>query len=360
VAGKYLLIGSPEAYSGKSAVVLGIAHRLQQQGLDISYGKPIGTCPSEHNDGLDEDVRFIAQTLQLHDNRLTPTVLSLCPETTGRRIRQEDTTNYGQRLSDLPALPGVDLALLEGPGTLSEGQLFGLSVPHMARSLEAHVVLVCRYHSDLVVDSLLSAQEQLGDRLVGVLINDVPSTQREMVETTIHPFLEHHKIPVLAILPSSDLLRSVSVAQLVHQLKAEVLCCPERTDLLVESLKIGAMNVNSALKYFRKARNMAVVTGGDRTDLQLAALETSTHCLILTGQIPPTPEILSRAEELEVPILSVDLDTLSTVEVVDHAFGQVRLHEPVKVAHIQQMMAKYFDCDRLLDLIGVRAPAKAG
>jgi len=359
VAGKYLLIGSAEAYSGKSAVVLGIAHRLQQRGLDISYGKPIGTCPSEQNDSVDEDVRFIAQTLKLSDDRLTPTFLSLNSDTTGQRLRQEDTTNYVQLLKDEPLAPAIDLAILEGPGTLHEGQLFDLSVPKIALALDANVLLVCRYHSDLVVDSLLAAKQQLGDRLTGILINDVPHTHRDLVESTICPFLEAHGIPVLAVLPSSDLLRSVSVAQLVHQLKAEVLCCPERMDLLVESLKIGAMNVNSALKYFRKARNMAVVTGGDRTDLQLAALESSTHCLILTGQIPPTQEIVSRAEELEVPILAVDLDTLSTVEVVDRAFGQVRLHEPVKVAHVQHMMAKHFDCDRLLDLLGVRAPAKA-
>lgn len=360
MAGKYLLIGSSEAYSGKSAVVLGIAHRLQKRGLDISYGKPVGTCPSELDDGVDEDVRFVAQTLKLPDNRLTPTLLNLSPETIQLRIRQEDTTDYVQRLQSEPLAPGIDLALLEGPGTLNEGQLFDLSVPQMAEALDANVVLVCRYRSELVVDSLLAARQQLGDRLVGVLINDVPTSERDAVETVVRPFLEGHGIPVFAILPSSALLRSVSVAQLVHQLKAEVLCCPERMDLLVESLKIGAMNVNSALKYFRKARNMAVVTGGDRTDLQLAALETSTHCLILTGQIPPTQDILNRAEELEVPILSVDLDTLSTVEVVDRAFGQVRLHEPVKVAHIQQMMTKYFDCDRLLNLLGVRAPAKAG
>ena len=59
---------------------------------------------------------------------------------------------------------------------------------------------------------------------------------------------------------------------------------------------------------------MAVVTGGDRTELQMAALETSTHCLILTGRIPPKEIIIERAESLEIPVLSVDTDTLTTVE----------------------------------------------
>ena len=145
----------------------------------------------------------------------------------------------------------------------------------------------------------------------------------------------------------------------VRSVNAEVLCRSDRLDLMVETLKIGAMNVNSALKYFRKGRNMAVVTGGDRADIQMAALETSTHCLILTGQLPPQPFILSRAEELEIPVLSVDLDTLTTVEIVDDAFGQVRLHEPIKVQCIRQMMDRHFDIERLMSQLGLEPAVPA-
>jgi len=119
------------------------------------------------------------------------------------------------------------------------------------------------------------------------------------------------------------------------------------------------MNVNSALEYFRKGRNMAIVTGGDRTDIQLAAFETSTQCLILTGHIPPSATILSRAEDLEIPILSVDLDTLTTVEIIDRAFGQVRLHEPIKIQSVYQMMQKHFNLERLLDKLGLTPIATA-
>jgi BioD-like phosphotransacetylase family protein len=223
----------------------------------------------------------------------------------------------------------------------------------VAEALNARVLLVARFHSLLIVGSLISARRRLGDRLLGVLINDIPEDRMEEVKTTVQPFLERQGIPILGLLPSSALLRSVSVADLVTQLNAEVLCRPDRLDLMVESLSIGAMNVNSALKYFRKGRNMAVVTGGDRADIQLAALETSTQCLILTGQMPPSPAVLSRAEDLEIPILSVDLDTLTTVEIVDRAFGQVRVHEPIKVQYIYQTMAEHFDMDRVLQGLGM-------
>ena len=127
----------------------------------------------------------------------------------------------------------------------------------------------------------------------------------------------------------------------------------DRLDLMVESLTVGAMNVNSALEYFRQRQNMAVITGGDRTDLQLAALESSTNCLILTGHIPPQQLILARAEDLEIPILTVDFDTLTTVEIVDKAFGTVRLHEAIKVECMQNLIEEHFQVDQLLKIMAL-------
>ncbi len=344
---RYLLIGSTEAYSGKSATILGLSHQLQQKGLDIAYGKPLSNC-CDKTEVLEADVQFIAESLKLPQQRLLPTLLALDEASIQKRLCGEDQIDYQQQIKQYLQMPSGDLVLLEGPGTLEEGNLFDLSLSQMAEELNASVLLVARYKSFFSVETLLSAKQRLGDRLVGVLLNDIPAKQLQSVDTEIRPFLEQRGISVLGMLPKSDLLRSVSVAELVHQLQAEVLCRPDRLDLLVESLAIGAMNVNSALKYFRKRRNMAVVTGGDRIEIQLAALESSTHCLILTGQLPPTPFILNRAEELEIPILSVDLDTLSTVEIVDRTFGQVRLHEPIKVQCIRTLMAKHFDVERLL------------
>lgn len=351
---KYLLIGSTEAYSGKSATVLGMAHQFQEKGVDIAYGKPLGTnWEPDRKDATDADVQFIAQLLNLPPERLHPTLLALDEPTIKKRILGEDQTDYPKLLAQSLNHQGGNLVLLEGPGNLEEGSLFNLSLPQVADVVDAAVLLVARFHSLLVVGSLLSAKRRVGDRLIGVLINDIPSDRYEEVTTLVKPFLEQQGIPILGMLPRSSLLRSVSVAELVKQLNAEVLCRADRLDLMVENLTIGAMNVSSALRYFQKGNNMAVVTGGDRTDLQLAALETSTHCLILTGHIPPSQTVLSRAEDLEIPILSVDLDTLTTVEIVDQAFGQVRLHEAVKVQCIRQMMAEHFDVDRLMHQLGI-------
>jgi BioD-like phosphotransacetylase family protein len=159
-------------------------------------------------------------------------------------------------------------------------------------------------------------------------------------------------------MPRSPLLRSVTVEELARRLDAEVLCCRDRLDLLVETLSIGAMNVNSAMEFFRRRRNMAVVTGADRTDIQLAALEASTQCLILTGAGDPLTQLLNRAEELEVPLLKVEHDTLTTVEVIEQAFGHVRLHEAVKATYAVRLVEEHCDFSPLLAQL--KLPAIAG
>ena len=348
-----LLIGSIEAYSGKSGTLLGIAQQLQERGFKVAYGKPIGTC-LEYQDGApsDADVEFMRKILGLTPEQIGSPLVYLDDASIKNRLQGLDNQDYRQKLLAYQHLEG-DILLLEGAADSGEGSLFSLSLPEIATHLDAAIILVTRYTSFLVVDGILQAQKNLGDRLLGVVINDIPTDKLGEITAQITPYLEKQGITVFGLLPRSNLLRSVSVREIAQQLEAEILCRPDRLDLMVESLTIGAMNVNAALGYFRKGRNMAVVTGGDRMDLQMAALETSTNCLILTGHIAPDPLILSRAEDLEVPILAVNLDTLSTVEIVDQAFGKVRLAEQIKVDCLGQLLKEHFSLDKLLQVLNL-------
>ncbi|MGB3402710.1 MAG: phosphotransacetylase family protein [Microcoleaceae cyanobacterium] len=356
---KYLLIGSTEPYSGKSTIALGIANQLQAQGVKLAYSKPLGVGKqSTHQDLQDPDSLFVTRTLGLSEAQVQPPVLILTPGSVHQRVSGEDQTNYVELLQDNLQRFDTELILLEGPGTVQEGHLFNLSLPEIAQTLDASVILVERLHPQSTVDNLMLARQQLGDRLLGVVINDFPPDQQPFLED-VTAFLKQQGISVLGVIPRSALLRSVSVGQLVQQLQAEVMCCGKHLDLMVESLSVGAMNVSAAMKYFDQSVNMAVVTGGDRTDIQLAALEKSTHCLVLTGPRPTDKIVLSRAEDLEIPVLWVDRDTLTTVEIIDRAFGHTRLHQPSQAQCITQLMSEHFDLNQLLRHLGLEAVPSA-
>ncbi|MEN9214964.1 MAG: phosphotransacetylase family protein [Gloeomargarita sp. DG02_3_bins_56] len=352
---RFLLVGSTQAYSGKSTATLGIAQQLQARQFRIGYGKPVGTSRITTDPvPLDADAHLAAQVLNLPPECLAPTLVFWEDWLKQPDLLPQATPLTGA-LARYQSLTEPELILLEAPANLHEGHLFGLGLAQIAASLDAGIVLVVRFQSLLLLDELLMAQAHLGERLLGVLLNAVPPDQP--VQEILVPMLEQRGIPVFGVFPRSRLLRSVRVGELAQHLQARVVCCPERMDLLVEHLSIGAMSVNAALDYFRQGVNMVVITGSGRTDIQLAALEASTQCLVLTGPNTPEPMVLHRAEEMEIPILMVEMDTLTAVETIERTFEQVRLQEPVKIQYVQQMMAQYLDMERLLRHWGHPCPA---
>ena len=355
---KHLLVASTEAYSGKSATILGLSHLSLNKDLSIGYGQPLATDFRENASDKEkaEDVDFLANTLGLSANQVKSPLLFLDRQTINQRLEGKDREDYTESLKQYVSQIEGDLILLEGPNNLWEGSIFNLSVPEIADAIDASILLVAKYHPLMMVGSLLTAKKFLGDRLMGILINDIPPAELESTAKKVKPYLEAQEIPVLGMIPKDRILNSISVKEIATRLDAKVLCCEEHLDWMVESLSIGAMNVNSALGYFRQRDNMAVVTGGDRAELQMAALETSTHCLILTGHIPPKDLIIERAESLDIPILSVNTDTLTTVEVVDSAFGKVPIYEEIKVKQIQKLMQQHFDLDRLFKALNISIP----
>ena len=77
--GKTLLIGSCEPFSGKSALVLGIARQLMAANQPIRFGKPLATSVEWDPTAsplpeplIDDDVRFIGATLGLSEDQLIP------------------------------------------------------------------------------------------------------------------------------------------------------------------------------------------------------------------------------------------------------------------------------------------------
>ncbi len=355
-----LLIGSCEPFSGKSALVLGIAKKIIDYNKKVRIGKPLATCieltnlPSMAYEGLiDDDVKFICSTLDIDEKNLISSVGLLDNISSAKRIANKDITpgKGFEQIKELKKDAFDGLNILEAAGSLHEGLVYGLSLPQLAKALDSKALIVNSWENSTSVDALLNAKKQLGDHFAGAVLNSVVPSDVENIKTNIIPSLKELGIEIFGVMPKSPLLRSVTVGELIRRLDAKVICCPDKQQLLVETLSIGAMGVNSAMEFFRRRRNMAVVTGADRTDIQLAALEASTQCLILTGIGEPLPQLIHRAEELEVPILKVDIDTLASVEVIEQAFGHVRLNEAIKASYAIQLVHENVNIHGILSKI---------
>jgi BioD-like phosphotransacetylase family protein len=333
---KSLYITSVEPYSGKTAVCLALGHILQADGYKVGYLKPVSTQPWRTPEGklADEDAVFVHRTLSLEGDPIDAATIIVTPTTLRNRLKgldEEDLLKKIQQRAE-QASKDKDVLLLEGGASLREGYAMGLSNLNIAQELGAPAVVIVPYRGEMrVVDDVLTARFRLGEQLLGVILNRVPDDDRDFLNDYALPFLEAKGITVLGTLPSVPRLSALSVGELAELLEAEVLTEHMDPDALAETLTVGAMTAEAALSRFRRYQNKAVITGGDRTDIQLAALETSTVVLILTGNLHPSPLIIKQAEQLNVPVLLVKDNTMETVNRIEEAHGKTRLGQPEKL-----------------------------
>jgi uncharacterized protein len=353
-----LYVTSVEPYSGKTATCLALGRRFKADGFNVGYFKPLSLHPwRTANKIADEDAAFVKEVLGLEAEPwdLSPVVVTADFLREYLRGPEEiDLMATVRAACERIACAERDVLLVEGGGSLREGYVVGLPTPKVARSFGSAALAIVKYTDEVhVLDDTLTARTRLGDLLCGILINCVPEEALPFVTDTAIPYLERQGIGVLGVLPEVRALMALTVAELVEVLEADVLTEHYNPDALVETFTVGAMTAEAALHAFRKQMNKAVITGGDRTDIQLAALETSTTCLILTGNLQPSPLIVKQADEFGVAVLMVHPSTISTVEAIERVFGKTRLGQTAKLERFEALFAEHLDLDRLYRLLGL-------
>jgi BioD-like phosphotransacetylase family protein len=352
---KGLYIGSTSSYSGKTLLCLGLGFRFREKGIRIGYFKPLGRTPKLVQGVLtDEDAIYLKDALGLEEP-----LESICPI-----VLTQDLMARGLQGKPLGLLSKVreayqrigadkDLVLVGGSGRFHEGTFLGASGFQVIQNLDLQVLLVDPYKQDESLDGILAIREVLGERLVGVVLNRIPQHKLEEVMESAIPFLGKHNIRVVGVLPFDRLLSSMTIKQLHEILGGQVLCCEEKMEEPIETFTIGAMSVENALNYFRKIHHKAVITGGSRADIQLAALDTSTRCLVLTGDQMPSDLILDKARSVGVPVLLVKEDTLTVVEKFENMLGKVRIRTTSKVERAKRLIRERVEFDFIQERMGL-------
>lgn len=345
-------ITSIEESTGKTAVALALALEASDRGQEVGYVKPKGTrIRSSVGKTLDADPLFARDLLGLETevSDLEPIVYSQTfvegvlrgtedPETLRERVAESFETAAADR----------DLVVVEGGGTLETGTVVDLADWDVADLLDSRVVLLARYDGPRDVDSVLAASRQLGDRLQGVLFNAVGEGAFDRVTTDVVPFLGSRGIDVLGVLPRERTLAGVSVSELAEELGARVLT-EGSTDDFVERFVVGAMGPEEALRSFRRTRSAAVITGGDRAEVQTAALSApGVECLLLTGGHDPPSAVVGRAETAGVPVLVVRSDTITTIDRAEGVVRAGRTRRPETIETMRRLLREGVDLDALL------------
>lgn len=352
---KSVLVSSVEGYSGKSGVIIALGMILRKKGFNIGYLKPFGIGTTYIGEKLvDEDAYSTAEVLNTGDS-----IEFVCPILMDRpyiefinsvnqsELKKTVIDSYNH-ISD-----GRDIVLIEGALDYKAGKSVGLCDVSISSMLKSEVLMVAKYTKDFVIDQILVSKELFGERLKNVIFNQIGGYKKAYVESIAIPLLAKNGIDVIGMIPRDPVLSGLYVSEIKEGLQGEFLVEPSE-DEIIERFLIGAMSPQSALMYFREARNAAVVTGGDRSDLQIVALEVpNVKCLLLTGNLEPTKIVLGKAEEKEIPVILVKEDTLSTIERLNEIFGKARIKGDAKIKRIKDLVSNHVDVEKLIECLGI-------
>ena len=353
---KRLYIGSLKSPSGKTTLSLGLCLILKKIGIDLGFIKPLGTTPvSKKGKILDETSVLFKDLLGLDAD-----LEMICPYVRGydsmyREITLRKGTIKRKVLSSVQAQSDKELVVLSGAASLTEGALLDIDMKELLDTTDSSLLLVEQWKREESVDTICFAKDFFREALLGVVINMVRQEEMKEVQSKVVPFFKKRGIRIFGILPFNPTLAAPTVAQLSKILGGKVLCCEDAMQELVEHYLVGAMDVNEAIKYFKKTPNKAVITGAHRSDIQLAALETSTKCIILTGGLEPNDVIIGKAKLKGVPVISVRYDTFTVVDKIEGFYGRAGITHPKKVEIIEKLTDELIDVKGILKGIGLRA-----
>lgn len=354
---KTIYIGSTSGYAGKTLITISLGLYFQNLGLNVGYMKPIGTSTStKNNKHIDEDAVFTQKILGLnYDHDLvTPVVVSRdlqlsvfkkgCPDFMGDII---NAFNILQK--------DKDIMLVCGSGSfLHAGKYCNVAGIDVANALDAKVILIDRFFTEFYYDYLVSAKELLNDNLLGSILNSVPEEIMDDVNNLLVPLLKRKQIEVIGVIPKDLILYSIPIRELVIRLKGNIITGKNKEDNLIREFIIGTMQVENFMLHYQKRKNPAVIVGGDRSDIQLVAIEAKCSCLILTGNIYPSDIIINRAKELEVPIIIVREDTYTVAKKMESILNSMKLLDESKINHGYNLVIRCLNWQYIKEAIGIQ------
>jgi len=349
---------------GKTIVSLGLLKAFQKTGKSIGYMKPVGQqYRLIGGKKIDKDVVLMRDILGLQDDLSAMNPLAV------PRGFTEDYILRGSREALVNAVKdgyqrvceGKDCFLIEGTGHAGVGSVFDMSNADVASLLGARVIIVSSGGIGRPIDEIMLNKANFDKQnveVLGAIVNKVLPEKYDKVNRIVRRGLERQGIEVFGVIPHDDLLSNPSVAELLDDLKGELLSGGRGLHNLVARFVIGVMRPHDVLDTF--VGNTLLIVPGNREEVILAALsgyilgETQVppiSGMIFTCGIRPHPKIMDLLRYTNIPLILVDEDSFTVATQINGMIFKLRSEDKEKIMKVESLIAKYVDIDRVAQLL---------
>jgi BioD-like phosphotransacetylase family protein len=356
-----VFIAATQQNDGKTTTALGLFAALRKRLGRIGFIKPVGQRFVDV-EGLrvDEDSVLIDQTFGVYTPLEAMSPIAVEPDFTRRYIEEQNNEHLVKRIQNSfdRAAWEKDFVIVEGTGHAGVGSVFDLSNARVAKLLGAKVILVTKGGIGRPIDEIALNKalfDKEGVEVVGVIINKLLPHKYEYVRDFARRGFARLGIELLGAIPEEPLLSNATLGQIRQTIKGQFINAKEKSRRRVRNVIIGAMSSSHVMQYFQPGT--LVITPGDREDVILAALSTSTLSdaedraiagLILSGDLLPHQSVLDLIGNSDVPFIRSPLDSYAVASAIHSMTVKTLPGDVEKIDKIQSLIDRYVDVDRLL------------
>ena len=353
-------IASPEGFTGKSAVALGLLDALTREVGSVGVFRPLTTTSSDSDD-LDLIVDLLVNQpgiSQIYDEAIGVTYDA------ARENADEALHVIVERFGQLNDRFDVILVIGSDYTDVATGTELSFNAK-IAANLGSPVVLVVHGRERTPEQIRAAAESAIAElranhaHTVAVIANRVDHDAAEVIRATLKELPD----VVTAAIPESPLLSAPTFRALVEAAEAQLVLGSETwMDREVLGVIVAAMSLPHVLD--RLVADAAVIAPSDRTDLipgLMLAHQSGTFPplagILLTGgyQFPDSIRRLSEGVQQSLPIALTDLGTFTTAERLMRVRGPITKDSSRKIENAHRVFAEQVDQAALLAAIDVSA-----
>jgi len=345
---KSLMVISRAPQSGMRLVMMGLMGMLKREVLDIAIFKPL-----VHSLKRDDDIDFFIKYFKLKQSLNSASTLTFDIVSKLLSLNKKKEI-YERILDDYEKLNRkYGFVLVQGMVNLELEELIGFDINfEIAKNLQIPTIeLVNAKGVESIgkiqeyIDYLINLSKRSNVRLLGIFINRLNPKLLNSIRSI------KRAIPIFAI-PEIRELSSPTILDILNQTKANLITPQEVSlDRTVYQIKIATMQLQNYLEYLENGD--LVVVSKDRFDIIIGTLLAnysknypSIAGILLTGKmsIPSALDKLIDTTNIpQIPILSLDMDTQSALEVISGVEAQITLENKRKLALVDGIFIYYID-----------------
>ncbi len=352
-------IASPEGFTGKSAVALGLLDALTREVDSVGVFRPLTTSSGS------DDVDLIVDLL-VNQPGISQTYEEAIGVTydAAREDADEALHVIVERFGQLSDRFDVILVVGSDYTDVASGTELSFNAK-IAANLGSPVVLVVHGRERTPEQILAAAESAIAElranhaHTVAVIANRVDHDAAEAIRTTFKELPE----VVTAAIPESPLLSAPTFRALAEAAEARLVLGTESwMDREAMGVIVAAMSLPHVLD--RLIADAAVIAPSDRTDLipgLMLAHQSGTFPplagILLTGgyQLPDSIRRLAEGVQQDLPIALTDLGTFTTAERLMRVRGPITKDSSRKIETAHRAFAEQVDQAALLAAIDVSA-----